>query len=59
MKPRVLHAVDQFLARSETFIYTIVTGHRDYEPVVLCHRRSHAEEFPFPRINVQGSRRPG
>ena len=53
MTPRVVHAVDQFLARSETFVYTIVTGHQGYEPSVLCHSRQHAEEFPFPRVHVQ------
>jgi len=29
--PRVLHVVERFLPRSETFIYTIVNGHRAYE----------------------------
>jgi colanic acid/amylovoran biosynthesis glycosyltransferase len=53
MKPRVVHAVDHFLSRSETFVYTIVMGHQQYEASVLCHARSHAEEFPFPRVHVQ------
>ena len=53
MKPRVVHAVDQFLARSETFVYTIVTGHQHYEASVLCHSRGHEEEFPFPLVHVQ------
>jgi colanic acid/amylovoran biosynthesis glycosyltransferase len=51
--PRVLHAVDRFLPRSETFVYTIVTGHQRYEASVLCHTREHAAEFPFPRVYVQ------
>ncbi|HMB79756.1 MAG TPA: glycosyltransferase [Vicinamibacterales bacterium] len=53
MTPRVVHAVDQFLARSETFVYTIVTGHQRYEASVLCHARANADEFPFPRVHVQ------
>jgi colanic acid/amylovoran biosynthesis glycosyltransferase len=53
MKPRVLHAVDRFLPRSETFVYTIVTGHQQYEASVLCHTREHDAEFPFPRIHEQ------
>jgi len=53
MTPRVVHAVDGFLLRSETFVYTIVTGHQQYEASVLCHSREHAEEFPFPRVHVQ------
>jgi colanic acid/amylovoran biosynthesis glycosyltransferase len=51
--PRVVHAVDQFLPRSETFVYTTVTGHQRYEASVLCHTRDHADEFPFPRVHVQ------
>ena len=53
MKPRVVHAVDRFLARSETFVYTILTHHQQYEASVLCHAREHADEFPFPRVHVQ------
>ena len=53
MMPRVVHAVDRFLPRSETFVYTIVTAHRRYEASVLCHTREHADEFPFPRVHVQ------
>ena len=53
MMPRVLHAVDRLLPRSETFVYTIVTGHQRYEASVLCHTREHAAEFPFPRVYVQ------
>ena len=52
MKPRVMHAVEQFLPRSETFVYTIVNGHQTFEASVLCHSRAHAEEFPFPRVDV-------
>ncbi|MGH9140293.1 MAG: glycosyltransferase [Vicinamibacterales bacterium] len=53
MKPRVVHAVDRFLARSETFVYTIVAGHQRFEASVLCHGVENAAEFPFPRIHVQ------
>lgn len=50
---RVLHVVDQFLPRSETFVYTVVTAHRRFEASVLCHTRANPEEFPFPRIYEQ------
>jgi colanic acid/amylovoran biosynthesis glycosyltransferase len=49
---RVLHAVDQFLARSETFIYTYVNAHRLFEASVICHGRANVSEFPFPRVHV-------
>ena len=51
--PRVVHAVDHFLPRSETFVYTIVMGHQHYEASVLCHALDNAGEFPFPRVHVQ------
>jgi colanic acid/amylovoran/stewartan biosynthesis glycosyltransferase WcaL/AmsK/CpsK len=54
MTGRVVHVVERFLPRSETFIYTVVTGHRDYEASVLCRVREHDAEFPFPRIQVTG-----
>jgi colanic acid/amylovoran biosynthesis glycosyltransferase len=47
---RVLHAVDQFLPRSETFVYTVVTAHQRFEAFVLCNGRANPDEFPFPRI---------
>jgi colanic acid/amylovoran biosynthesis glycosyltransferase len=49
---RVLHAVDQFLVRSETFIYTYVDAHRLFEASVICHGRANVSEFPFPRVHV-------
>ena len=49
---RVLHAVGRFLSRTETFIYTIVTHHQDYEATVLCQSRLFADEFPFARVHV-------
>jgi colanic acid/amylovoran biosynthesis glycosyltransferase len=49
---RVLHVVGRFLPRTETFIYTIVTHHIDYQASVLCHARLHELEFPFPRVHV-------
>jgi colanic acid/amylovoran biosynthesis glycosyltransferase len=33
---RVLHAVDQFLVRSETFVYTYVSAHRQFPRVHVC-----------------------
>ena len=50
--PRVLHVVERFLPRSETFIYTMVNGHRAYEASVLCQARLFEREFPFPRVHV-------
>lgn len=50
--PRVLHAVDGFLARSETFVYTYLTAHKRFEATVLCHQRVNVSEFPFPRVQV-------
>lgn len=55
MKPRVIHAVEQFLPRSETFVYTIVNGHQRFEASIFCHSRAHADEFPFPRVNVMAN----
>lgn len=52
MNLRVLHAVDEFGRRSETFIYTVVTHHVDFAASVLCHERANEEEFPFPRVFV-------
>jgi colanic acid/amylovoran biosynthesis glycosyltransferase len=52
MMPRVIHAVEQFLPRSETFVNTVINGHKRYEASVLCQQRIHADEFPFPRVHV-------
>src|SRR5262249_4818613 len=49
---RVLHVVGRFLQRSETFVYTIVTHHANYEASVLCQSRLYADEFPSSRIYV-------
>ena len=50
----VVHAVERFLPRSETFINTIVNGHQRYEASVVCRLREHEDEFPFPRVHVTG-----
>jgi len=52
MTRRVVHAAAQFLPRSETFVYTLITGHRRYQASVLCQTRLHAGEFPFARVHV-------
>ena len=52
MRPRVVHAVQRFLPRSETFVNTVVNAHRRYDASVLCQSRLNADEFPFPRIDV-------
>jgi colanic acid/amylovoran biosynthesis glycosyltransferase len=54
VRRRVVHAVERFLPRSETFINTIVNGHRDYDAAVVCRVREHEDEFPFPRVHVTG-----
>jgi colanic acid/amylovoran/stewartan biosynthesis glycosyltransferase WcaL/AmsK/CpsK len=50
---KVLHAVARFLPRTETFIYTIVTHHQEFEASVLCQSRIYENEFPFPRVHVR------
>ncbi len=57
MKPLVLHAVDGFLARSETFVYTYACAHQAYDAAVLCHARLNETEFPFPRVHAIGKPR--
>lgn len=52
MKPVVLHLVETFLERSEVFIYNVVTGHRDWLPVVLCNKSTNESEFPVSRLEV-------
>lgn len=52
MSQRVLHVVDQFLGRSETFVYTCIRASERYEPSVLCKSRTNTAEFPFPRLDV-------
>ncbi|MFI5177927.1 MAG: glycosyltransferase [Vicinamibacterales bacterium] len=52
MKPLVLHGVDEFLPRSETFVYTVVSAHQQFDAAILCHARVNAAEFPFPRVHV-------
>jgi colanic acid/amylovoran biosynthesis glycosyltransferase len=54
---RVVHVVERFLGRSETFVYTLVDGHRRYEASILCQWRMHADEFPFPRVHVHAKPR--
>lgn len=59
----VLHVVDRFLARSETFIYNYLVSHRRYDAHVLCRRRENESEFPFDHITAVGEceskRQPG
>jgi len=57
MTRRVVHAAAQFLPRSETFVYTLVNGHRRYQASVLCQVRLHADEFPFARVHVHAKPR--
>jgi colanic acid/amylovoran biosynthesis glycosyltransferase len=52
VNPKVLHAVDEFGCRSETFVYTVVSHHQQFEASVLCHSRANPDEFPFPRVHV-------
>ena len=52
MKPRVLHAVDELGRRSETFVYTVLTHHREFDASVLCQSHANTVEFPFPGVHV-------
>ena len=47
---RVLHIVDTFGARSQTFVYTFVTNHQAFEPHVVCRQRDLPAEFPFESV---------
>ncbi|MEN9574427.1 MAG: glycosyl transferase, group 1 [Verrucomicrobiota bacterium] len=49
MKPVVVHLVETYLGRSETFIHNYVASHVGWEPVVLCKFTANAAEFPVPR----------
>jgi colanic acid/amylovoran biosynthesis glycosyltransferase len=46
MKPKVIHFVETFLARSEIFIYNYISAHSQWQPVVLTKRRINDSEFP-------------
>jgi colanic acid/amylovoran biosynthesis glycosyltransferase len=49
----VAHFVPLYLPRTETFIYSVLTHHRRYRPIVLAQNRVEtAELFPFPHLYV-------
>lgn len=50
MTRRVLHIVDTFGARSQTFVHTFVTNHQSFEAQVLCRQRDLPIEFPFEPV---------
>lgn len=52
MTPQVLHIVDTFGARSQTFVYAYVTHHQDFAPRVLCRQRDLPGDFPFDDVTV-------
>ena len=52
MKPRVVHLVETYLARSEVFIHNYVTSHVDWEALVLCEFSANETELPFARRRV-------
>lgn len=46
-QPNVGHFKDNFLPKSETFIYTLIKSHRRYRPIILDrHQRRNADLFP-------------
>jgi colanic acid/amylovoran biosynthesis glycosyltransferase len=49
---RVLHAVDDFGQPTETFVSTVIAGHVEFAPVVLCHAHSHREDLPPLDVHV-------
>ncbi len=50
MAHTVIHIIDHFLPRSQTFIYTLLRGLRQYRNIVYNrHRRQHANLFPVER----------
>ncbi|MCB9478260.1 MAG: glycosyltransferase [Deltaproteobacteria bacterium] len=49
---RVAHIRDTWLRWSETFIYDIVTRHRDVEAYVFCERRANEDQFAFDRVDA-------
>jgi colanic acid/amylovoran biosynthesis glycosyltransferase len=51
-RPRVLHLVDAFGARSQTFVYTFVTNHDAFDAAVVCRERNLPVEFPFDHVTV-------
>ena len=50
MTRRVLHIVDTFGARSQTFVYTFVSNHRTFVPEVVCRQRDLPGEFAFDPV---------
>lgn len=47
-KPTVAHIKDNFLPKSETFIYTLISSLSNYQPIVLDrHKYQNKELFPF------------
>jgi colanic acid/amylovoran biosynthesis glycosyltransferase len=49
----VAHYVAQYLPRTQTFIYQVLTHHRRYRPVVLAHERvEDAPLFPLRHVYI-------
>lgn len=55
--PVILHVVNSFLVRTETFIFNYLTSFKTIEPVVLAENRKNRDEFKFR--NVYTVPRPG
>jgi colanic acid/amylovoran biosynthesis glycosyltransferase len=49
MKSVVVHLVETFLSRSETFIYNYIASHAEWDPLVLCKFTNNEKEFPVNR----------
>ena len=48
----MLHFVETFLERSETFIHSYISAHRNWNPVVLTVARRNEKEFAAPAVHV-------
>lgn len=49
-KPVVAHYKNSYLGLTETFIYTYITHHRKFRPIILTTKAYNLEYFPFTPI---------
>ncbi|PIP04588.1 hypothetical protein COX53_01575, partial [candidate division WWE3 bacterium CG23_combo_of_CG06-09_8_20_14_all_40_14] len=58
LKPKVAHISSTYLKPSETFIYSFVNNHKNYEPYVITEEWINKEMFPtknvweMPKLNI-------
>ncbi len=51
-KPIILHAMERFGSRTQTFIYNYLTAAERTLPFVLAGKRISTNEFPFERVKI-------